>query len=93
MITLGEIQRRMQNLNNWALEEQSIVKDYSFPSFKEALDFVNKVGIIAEKQNHHPDILISYNKVRLILTTHSEKGLTEKDFKVAEEIDKVEKIA
>lgn len=89
MITLGEIQRLMQKLDNWALEEQCIVKDYSFSNFEEAMDFVNKVGEIAERLNHHPDILISYNKVRVSLTTYSEKGLTHKDFEAAGEIDKI----
>ena len=68
---------------------ESIVKDYSFVGFVRALDFVNKVGEIAERHGHHPDILLSGNKVRLSLTTHSEKGLTSKDFEVAEEIDKL----
>jgi 4a-hydroxytetrahydrobiopterin dehydratase len=89
MLPLGIINERMDSLNNWALEGNCIVKDYSFDNFKVALEFVNKVGEIAEEQEHHPDILVSYNKVRLSLTTHSEKGLTSKDFEVAEAIDKL----
>ena len=89
MLPLNLISERMQKLDNWSLEEHSIVKDYGFNSFKEAMDFVNKIGEIAEKMNHHPDILISYNKVRLTLTTHSERTLTLSDFELAEEIDKV----
>ena len=89
MLSLGLINERMQKLDNWSLEENCIIKDYGFNSFKEALDFVNKIGEIAERINHHPDILLSYNKVRLTLTTHSEKTITLKDFEVAEEIDKI----
>ena len=89
MLPLNLISEKMQKLDNWSLEEHSIVKDYSFNSFKEALNFVNKIGEIAERINHHPDILISYNKVRLTLTTHSERTLTLKDFELAEEIDKI----
>ncbi len=81
----------MSNLEGWSLEGESIVRDYEFKDFKEALDFVNKVGEIAEKQNHHPSITLDYNRVRLILTTHEEKGLSEKDFNVAEEIDRIGK--
>jgi len=90
MLTLGIVQEKMEKLKNWALERDTIVKDFSFKDFKEALDFVNKIGEIAERHGHHPDIVISYNKVRLSLTTHSEKGLTSKDFEVAEDIDKIE---
>lgn len=89
MLPLGIINERMQSLNNWALEDNFIVKDFGFGNFKEALEFVNKVGEVAEREGHHPDIMISFNKVRLRLTTHEEHGLTSKDFDVAEEIDKI----
>lgn len=79
----------MSKLRNWALDGNSIVKDKVFRNFKESLEFVNKVGEIAEKHNHHPTILISYEIVRMTLITHSVKGLTLKDFDVAEEIDKL----
>ncbi|MEK6854659.1 MAG: 4a-hydroxytetrahydrobiopterin dehydratase [Nanoarchaeota archaeon] len=89
MMSLKEIGEKMQNLDNWSLEIDSIVKNFSFNNFKESLEFINKVGEIAEKNQHHPDILILYNQVRLTLTTHSVKGLSEKDFVVAGEIDKL----
>ena len=89
MTTLAEMQKRMEKLKDWALEGNKIVKDLEFKDFKQALEFVNKVGEIAEKMNHHPDIMIFFNAVRLILTTHEAKGLTEKDFDLAEEIDKI----
>jgi len=89
MMPLFEIQEKMGKLRNWSLETDSIVKDKVFRDFKESMEFVNKVAEIAEKHNHHPTILISYNTVRMNLTTHSAKGLTAKDFEVAEEIDKL----
>lgn len=89
MLPLSLISEYMAKLKNWALEEEKIVKDFSFSDFNSAMKFVNKVAEIAEKHEHHPNIQISYNKVRLTLTTHSEKGLTSKDFDVAEEIDKI----
>ncbi len=62
---------------------------YSFDNFVSALKFVNKVGDVAEKLQHHPDILLSYGKVDLIVTTHSEGGLTQKDFDFVEEVEKI----
>ena len=79
----------MEKLSGWSLESNSISKDFSFDNFKDALHFVNNVGEIAEKHNHHPDIMINYNLVKLNLTTHSSHGLTSKDFEVALEIDKL----
>ena len=87
---LVEIQKRMGKLGNWSLEGDSIVKDWVFRNFKESMEFVNKIAELAEKHNHHPAIIINYNNVRLSLTTHYAKGLTEKDFELAEEIDKIQ---
>lgn len=90
MLTLGDIQARLNRLDNWSLEGgNAIRKDFVFENFKEALEFVNKIGEIAEQKNHHPDILMNYNKVGLRLTTHAESGLSSKDFDVAEEIDNI----
>lgn len=89
MMNLAQIQARMQGLNEWSLEGSSIVKEFSFPSFKEAMEFVNRISEIAERRNHHPDILISYTLVRINLTTHSEHGITEKDFDLAEAIEQI----
>ena len=88
-MNLAEIAEVMKDLDNWSLNSNSIIKEFTFSNFKEALDFVNKIGEIAEKHNHHPDIIINYNRVRLSLTSHSVGSLTEKDFEVAKEIDKL----
>lgn len=89
MINLARIQEKMNSLKDWSLEGNMITKEFEFKDFKKAIEFVNKVAEIAEKNNHHPDILINYNIVRIMLTTHSEKGLSDKDFSVAVEIDKL----
>lgn len=89
MLTLADIQKKMESLTDWSLEGNSLVKDFQFPDFKGSLYFVNKVGELAQENNHHPDILISYNLVRLTLTTHSEHTLTEKDFDLALKIDQI----
>jgi 4a-hydroxytetrahydrobiopterin dehydratase len=89
MLTLQEIQAEMMTLKDWSLETNSITKNFSFPTFKEALDFVNKVGEIAEKHSHHPDIMLMQVNVMLSLTTHSERGLSKEDFEVARDIDQI----
>ena len=86
-LALIKIQQRMNELKGWSLEGDAISKEVKFNSFREAIDYVNKIGEIAEQNNHHPDILITYDTVRLVLTTHHENGLTEKDFEVAKMID------
>src|SRR6266511_3444930 len=68
----------------------NIPRDLKFENFKGAMDFVNRVADEAEAMDHHPDILIhGWNKVRLSVMTHSEGGLTEKDFKLAERINRL----
>lgn len=89
MLSLQEIQGLMSRLENWSLEGNMIVKEFTFEDFKGALEFVNKVGAAAERLEHHPDVILQYGKVRLSLSTHSSGGLTEKDFSLAEEIDKL----
>lgn len=72
------------------VEDKAIARIFVFQDFKEALEFVNKVGDLAERYNHHPDIhLVEYKKVRIVLTTHSAGGITEKDITLAKEIDKL----
>jgi len=63
------------------------MKEFSFESFGESIKFVNFVAEIAEENQHHPSIIINYKEVKLMLTTHSESGLTEKDFMMAKLID------
>jgi 4a-hydroxytetrahydrobiopterin dehydratase len=83
-----EITQKLSELNNWILEENQIAKLFQFKDFAEALSFVNKVGAEAENMNHHPDIFIhSWNKVKITISTHSEGGITKKDFELAEKIE------
>ena len=84
----SEIDNKLNSLKGWIFAENKIGKEFEFKDFKEALLFVNKVGDHAENMNHHPDILIhSYNKVNITLSTHSEGGVTDYDFKLAEKIE------
>ena len=67
--------------------EKQIEKTYKFKNFKEALAFVNDLGKIAEEEGHHPDLLLSWGKVRVVLSTHKIQGLSESDFVMAAKCD------
>ena len=72
----------------WNEENHRLARDFAFNSFAEALEFINQVGQIAERQNHHPTILNTYNRVRLELTTHDAGNtVTDKDWDLARAID------
>jgi 4a-hydroxytetrahydrobiopterin dehydratase len=88
-MSLDEISERIRNLEGWELAINQITKTFKFEDFKEAMDFVNDVAIMAEEARHHPDISINYNKVTLTLFTHSEGHLTEKDFRLAARIEEL----
>jgi 4a-hydroxytetrahydrobiopterin dehydratase len=83
----AEIDKRLAKLDGWAVENDCLVKDFKFKTFTEAINFMNQLAPVAEKLNHHPDWSNSYKKVVISLTTHSEGGLTEKDFAFAEAAD------
>jgi len=78
-------------LEYWRLRGNAISRDARFGGFAEAMRFVNRVARAAELANHHPDITINYNRVRLRLTTHDEGGLTVKDFRLAARINELAK--
>ena len=87
-----EIQGKLRAIPGWELaKNKTIQKKFTFGNFKEALAFVDQVGELAEKSNHHPDITINYNKVTLSLMTHDAGGLTTKDFDLADHIEKIGK--
>ena len=86
LLTENEIAESLSGLEGWGQEGNNIVNQFKFNDFIEAMGFVTKVAILAERMDHHPDILIEYNKVTITLSTHSEGGLTEKDFNLANEI-------
>jgi 4a-hydroxytetrahydrobiopterin dehydratase len=84
----AEIEQRLAALAGWRREGGAIERDLQLADFAAAIAFVESVAELAEAANHHPDILVhGWNKVRLTLSTHSEGGLTEADFKLATEID------
>lgn len=84
-----EIELELQVMRGWQREGKAIKRTIHFETFMEAVNFVNKIAGEAEKANHHPDMMIKYNEVTFVLTTHSEHGLTEKDFALAKRIDEM----
>jgi len=84
-----QIKQKLSDTERWELKDGKISRSLEFNDFKEAMAFVNKVADEAEAMDHHPDITISYNKVDLQLVTHSEGGLTDKDFALAKKIDQL----
>ena len=76
-----ELQRIQQHVPQWTVvKEHHITRAFTFPDFKQALDFVNRVGEVAEQQGHHPDILLAWGKAEITLWTHKIDGLTQSDF-------------
>jgi 4a-hydroxytetrahydrobiopterin dehydratase len=87
-LTHNQIKTNISKLSNWELENDTIIKQFQFKDFIEAISFVNAVGLESEKMDHHPDILIyGWNKVKITLSTHSAGGITENDFSLAKKID------
>jgi 4a-hydroxytetrahydrobiopterin dehydratase len=83
-----EIRGYLEEDEGWNLvEERKITKSYEFQNFREALEFVNSVGQVAEKEGHHPDIHLSWGKVVIDLWTHAIGGLSENDFILAAKTD------
>ena len=85
-----ELQAFHQQVPQWTISnEHHLVRAYRFSDFKHALDFVNRVGALAEEQGHHPDILLAWGKAEITLWTHKIDGLTESDFIMAAKIDRL----
>lgn len=71
----------------WQKKDNTLVREFAFPDFKTALEFVNKVGELAEAANHHPMIALMWGRVKVVLSTHSAGKVTDKDRKLAKQID------
>jgi 4a-hydroxytetrahydrobiopterin dehydratase len=86
--TLGALH---SNTPKWTIaNEHHLQREFEFPDFKQALEFVNRVGALAEEQGHHPDILLAWGKAEVTLWTHKIDGLTESDFIMAAKIDRLQ---
>lgn len=90
-LTRADIAPLLRQINNWSvLNDQKIEREFKFKNFQQALEFVKKLGDIAEEQNHHPDILLfSWNKVKITYWTHDIGGLSMNDFIMAAKTDQI----
>jgi 4a-hydroxytetrahydrobiopterin dehydratase len=84
-----DIDERLTGLDGWERDGDAIRRQFEFDDFKGSVDFVNRLTAEAEAMNHHPDLEISWNKVTVSVTTHSEGGLTENDFELAGRISRL----
>jgi 4a-hydroxytetrahydrobiopterin dehydratase len=89
LLTDLEIEEQLQSLSGWTREGQEIRKQFTFASFPDAIAFLTRLAFDAETADHHPDVTVNYRKVTLVYSTHSEHGLTEKDFAGATTADRV----
>jgi 4a-hydroxytetrahydrobiopterin dehydratase len=84
-----DAQKKMPEIPHWELKDKAIERQYKFEDFREAMEFVNDVAEVANHEDHHPDIHISYNKVTIELSTHKIGGLSENDFIMAAKINEL----
>jgi 4a-hydroxytetrahydrobiopterin dehydratase len=87
-LSRADIEQRIKGLDGWTLDGDAIRKQYTFANFPEAVAFVSRLVPGAESADHHPDISINYKRVTLTYSTHSEGGLTDKDFEGAAMADR-----
>ncbi len=88
LLDRSEITRQLQDHQNWSVSDV-LSATYELDDFVGALDFVNRIGAVAEEMQHHPDIDIRWNKVTLMLSTHSEGGITQLDIEQAVRADQI----
>lgn len=84
-----ELTTALASLPEWKLNGNAIERSYEFPNFVQAMEFVNRVAEAAETVNHHPDITINYNKVKLSLTSHDSGGITQRDIRMAGKLNEL----
>jgi 4a-hydroxytetrahydrobiopterin dehydratase len=87
VLTRPEIDAALRSLPGWASKGDTIERVFQFDDFAQAMEFVNKIARAAEAANHHPDILINYNKVTLTLVSHDSGGVTQRDVRMAGQIN------
>ena len=87
VLSEAEVHYALQQLPGWEQNGNAIERNFVFENFIKAMEFANHIAEAAEAVNHHPDILISYNKVRLTLVSHDSGGVTQRDLKMARRIN------
>jgi 4a-hydroxytetrahydrobiopterin dehydratase len=90
LLTPDQVEAQLTATRDWALADGQIVRKVTKNDFGDALRYVNAVGYLAEKANHHPDITISWNEVTLSIVSHSAGGLTDQDFALARSVNSLD---
>lgn len=90
VLSTEEIEDRLGDLDGWKRDGDAIKKEFKFDDFRGSIDFITRITPAAEEMNHHPDLAISWNSVTVSLSTHSQGGVTDNDFQLAEQIDGLE---
>ncbi len=88
-LSAEEIARKTAELPRWHYEQNALNRSLRFREFMGAIDFINRVAQLAEALDHHPDLHLSYTRLTLVCSTHSAGGVTDKDFELAREIDRL----
>ncbi len=86
-LTAAKIEKNLADVRDWTVSNEKLIKRFTFKNFNEALAFINRIGAIAETQDHHPDILFGWGYVEIFITTHDAGGITQRDFKLARAIE------
>lgn len=88
-LSAADLSAALQDLPEWRVDGDELCRDFEFRSFVQAFGFISRVALLAERQNHHPDLRNVYNQVWIRLTTHDDGGLTDKDLRLARGIDRL----
>lgn len=89
MYTQEQIQEKLKGYPGWGYVNGMIQKTFSFVDFMKAVEFLNQLSVVAEAEQHHPDVIIKYSKVTVAYITHDKDGITDKDFELANKTDQL----
>lgn len=90
VVTETQIKKIVKGIHNkWKKIDDKLIRIYTFPTYKDTIDFVNRVSKIAEKQKHHPEMVVGHDSVKVIMFDHEKGGISEKCYKFADAIDAV----
>ena len=85
----AEINERMPEAKGWERHGDMLIRSWQFPSFRRAMEFINQVATVIEKNDHHPELVVNYRTIRIETSTHDVGGLTERDFTLISEINEI----
>ena len=89
VLDIKKVEKELRDLKNWFLKDNKISKEYTFPSYMNSIQFINKLAVEAEKNNHHPDMVVGWCNIKITLTSHDEGGVTDKCLIMAKSAEKV----